>query len=509
MRFTITDVKNKPKDRVSGLKYEYEEEYYTKDSETNETTWESEYKIYEGYSKIPLELLDDWIDAVMKYINDYNSKLNQNVTFKVDMSRNNAMYHTLKFINNVQVEDGWKDFGMIPENEIDAWVEAVTEYHNRANIPMPRDEAKNSINDVNSSRNSGTTPFDSDTSGSTPSIPGAIATATSDPCTFPSAIIQAVKTGPTGPLDTMRNLVNGAKQKINVELSISTDDFNTAVGPTMDPVTNAIDQQLNDRTDKDDLQSEYISKKHSTTITNMEALMEDEGSQDTPSDSSTQTEEEPLLVSNNDKYEIPAWAAEKIAAAMKGRFGRNGVPAQDTLTRFNSHKDYFTRVFKNYGVPEQLIVLSIIESNVKNISTENSATAKGMWQFVRLTAQQYGLLKLKLKPGLGENYNKYNSKNYYIVSNYDKRDQMEPSTEAAAKALRDIRKGRPKIYNWLLVAAGYNWGGGSVSRAITKAGNGADFWEVWKIMPLETRNYVCLTIGLNQYFGMPTDPLFE
>lgn len=509
MRFTVTDVKSKPENGVSRLKYEYGEEYYTQDSETNETSWESEYKIYEGYSKIPLELLDDWINAVMEYINNYNGKLKQDAAFKVDMRRTNAMYHTLKFINNVQVEESWKDFGMIPEDEIDAWVEAVTEYHNKENIPMPRDEVKNSINEVNSSRNSGTTPFDSNTIGSTPSIPSAIATATSDPCKFPSAIMQAVKTGLTSPLDTLRNMVIKAKQKINAELSIITDDFNTAVGQIMDPVINAIEQQLNNRTSKDDLQSEYISKKHSTIITNMEALLEDDGSQDTPNDSSAQTEEEPLLISNNDKYEIPAWAAKKIAAAMKGRFGHNGVPVQDTITRFNNHKDYFTRVFKNYGVPEQLIVLSIIESNVKNISRETSATAKGMWQFTRLNAQQYGLLKLQLKPGLGENYNKYNNKNYDIVSSYDKRDQLEPSTEAAAKALRGIRKDRPKIYNWLFAAAGYNWGGENVSRAITKAGNGADFWEVWKIMPLETRNYVCLIIGLNQYFGMPTDPLFE
>ena len=321
--------------------------------------------------------------------------------------------------------------------------------------------------------------------------------------------MQAVKTGLTSPLDTWKSMVIKAKQKINAELSIITDDFNTAVGQIMDPVINAIDQQLNNRTSKDDLQSEYISKKHSTIITNMEALLEDEGSQDTPNDSSAQTEEEPLLVSNNDKYEIPAWAVKKIAAAMKGRFGHNGVPAQDTISRFNNHKDYFTRVFKNYGVPEQLIVLSIIESNVKNISRETSATAKGMWQFTRLNAQQYGLLKLQLKPGLGANYNKYSNKNYDIVSNYDKRDQLEPSTEAAAKALRDIRKDRPKIYNWLFAAAGFNRGGENVSRAITKAGNCADFREAWKIMPLETRNYICLIIGLNQYFGMSTDPLFE
>lgn len=515
MRYTISDVRNKPEDGVSKLRYGFTEEYYTLDSETNEYTWESEYKINEQYSKIPLELIEDWIDAVMAYIDDYNSKLNQEVTYKVDLGRSNGMFRTYKYINGVEVEKGWKDYGMIPDDEIDAWVDAVTEYHDNAKVPMPGDDVKKSINEVKEKRNSGTTPFDSDTSGSTPSIPSAIATATSDPCKFPSAIIQAVKTGPTGPLDQMRNLVNGAKQKINVELNISTDDFNTAVGPSMDPVTNAIDTEVNSRSNKDNLLRDYYAKKYSTPITNMEKVMETDlqeeqsGGNTSSQGGGDNSNEEPLLVSSNDKHEIPAWAREKITAAMKGRFGKNGVPSQETMTRYNNNKSYFASVFKKYGVPEQMTVLSIIESNVKNISTENSATAKGMWQFIRLTAQQYGLLKLQLKPGLGDNYNKYNSKNYNIVSSYDKRDQMEPATEAAAKLLRDIRKSRKKIYNWLLVAAGYNWGGGSVSKAITKAGNGASFWDVWKLMPLETRNYVCLTIGLNQYIGRSTDPLFE
>lgn len=514
MRYTVTDSRNKPEDGVSKMKYGFTEEYYTLDSETNEYTWESEYKINEQYSKIPLELSEDWLDAVMAYINDYNSKLNQNIKFKVDSGRSNAMYYTHKYINNVQVEEGWKDYGMLSGDEIDAWIDAVAEYHNREGIPMPGDDAKASLDKVNSLRSSLTTMFDSDTSGSTPSIPGAIALATSDPCKFPSAIIQAVKTGPTGPIDQMRNLINGAKQAINVAASISTDDFNTAVGSSMDPVTNTISQQVNGRSDKDNLAYEYFTKKYSTTITNMETVMEADpqetsGGNTTPQGGDNSSNEEPLLVSNNDKHEIPAWAREKITAAMKGRFGKNGVPSQDTISRYNTNKSYFASTFKKYGVPEQMTVLSIIESNVKNISTENSATAKGMWQFIRLTAQQYGLLKLQLKPGLGDNYNKYNSKNYNIVSSYDKRDQIEPATEAAAKLLRDIRKSRKKIYNWLLVAAGYNWGGGSVSKAITKAGNGASFWDVWKLMPLETRNYVCLTIGLNQYLGMSTDPLFE
>ena len=510
MRFTVTDSRNKPKDKVSKMKYGYTEEYYTYDSETNSYAWESEYKIIEKYSKIPSELLEEWLDSVMEYVNEYNKKVIQDVTFKIEQSRTNAMYYTYKYINGVFIEEGWRDFGMIPNKDIDAWVDAVVEYYNKKSIQLPRFKTKNILNEIAKTRNSGTTLFDTDTSGTVPSIPNAIAMSVSDPCKFPSTLMRSVKTGLTGPLDKMRNLISGARKKINVELSISTDDFNTAVGQTMDPVTNTIERQLNDRTDKDDLQSEYISKKHANTITDMKTLLEDDDSQDVNSnDDGNAQGEEAVLVSNNIKHEIPAWAAEKIAAAMKERFGHNAAPSQDILSRFNSHKDYFTKVFKKYGVPEQLIVLSIIESDVKNISTENSATAKGMWQFVRLSAQQYNLLKLQLKPGLGDNYNKYSSKDYDIISSYDKRDQLEPSTEAAAKLLRDIRKGRKKIYNWLLVAAGYNWGGGSVSNAITKAGNGADFWEVWKKMPLETRNYVCLTIGLNQYFGMSTDPLFE
>lgn len=507
MKFTIIDSKNKPKDKVSKLRYGYIEEYYTQNSETNEYTWESEYKITEGYSEISPELLEEWLDSVMKYINEYNKKLNQNITFKVDSRRTNAMYHTFKYINGIQVEEDWKDFGMIPEKEIDNWVYAVTEYYNAENIPMPRDKAKNFINDINNLRNIKTTAFDSNTN-SLMSISKAISTATTDPCKFPSNIMQAVKTGPTGPIDQIRNTIIESKEKIDSELRISTDDFNTAVGPTMDPVTNTVEEQLDNRTDKDDLQSEYISKKYPTTIINMETVMENDDSQNNANDTSIQ-EEEPLLESNNDKHEIPAWAAEKIAEAMKRRFKPNNIPSEKIINRFNKHKSYFSKTFEKYGVPEQLTVLSIIESNVVNITEENSATAKGMWQFIRLTAQDYGLLKLELKPGLGENYNKYNSKNYNIVSSYDKRDQLEPSTEAAAKALRDIRKVRKKIYNWLLVAADYNWGGGNVSKTIKKAGEGADFWEVWKLMPLETRNYVCLTIGLNQYFGMSIDPLFE
>ena len=522
--FTVSDVKIKPDNKVSQMIYSETNEYYTFDSDTNEYTWESEYNIMEHRSHISSELIEDWLTAVMNYVNNYNSKLNiSNIKFEVMEIRENAMYSYKKYINNALVEEGWKDYGMISESDMDAWVTGVTNFRKKFNMPLPKDKMKESLNKINTVRNMSTSPFDSDTSGSTPNLLSAIATLTTDPCNFPSKITEAVKTGTSGPIDKMKNSIIGLKKEININISKSTDDFNIAVGPTMDPVINTVETQVNNRSDEDDVADEYYRKNYAQELELINKRLEKintstpkntsgtSGTNETSGEftSDDNYENNDIILSTSNGYEIPTWMSTNISNAMKARFSNNGVPDKSTIDRYNEHKTFFFQTFQKYNVPTQLTVLSIIESNVKNISKENSATAKGMWQFIRLVGQDYGLLQLALKPGLGEDYNKYNSKNYDIVSTYDKRDEMEPSTIAAAKLLRDIRKGRKKIYNWLLVAAGYNWGGGNVSKAITKAGSDASLWDVWKRMPLETRNYVCLVIGLCNYLGYSLEPLFE
>ena len=509
MSYTISDVKTKPVNDVTKLSYSEVEEYYTQDSSDNSYSWESEYKIKERNSKIPSELLDEWVEAVMKYIDDYNSKLQGlSVKFEILNVRTNAMYNYKKYLNGTLTDEGWADYGMINEDDMEAWVEAVMKFRKENNLGLPLDAALGSISELKAKISIPTSPFDSDF-GEIPTIPSALQMLTSDPCKFPAKIVEAVKTGTLSLIDTVKHKINSVKEEVKETIKKVTDDFNISVKPMLTPVISAVASQITGMGDEIQIAQEYYRKKFASEIDNMTALMEQEESDDT-SDSSTESEEEEeaVLVTSDAKYEIPSWMTENIKTAMNGRF-KGGIPSKEVIDRYNEHKSYFTSTFKKYGVPEQLTVLSIIESNVKNISTENSETAKGMWQFVRLTAQQYGLLKLALKPGLSENYNKYSSKNYNIVSDYDKRNQMEPSTEAAAKLLRDIRKTRKKINNWLLVAAGYNWGGGNVSSAITKAGNGANVWDVWQRLPLETKNYVCLTIGLCNYLGMSTDPLFE
>lgn len=522
MSYTVSDVKIKPADNVSQMIYSETNEYYTLDSSTNEYTWESERNIMEHRSNISSEHFDDWLEAVMNYINDYNDGLGEpSVRFEISALRNNAMYNYKKYLNGTLVEEGWMDYSMVSEKEIDAWVTGVVNFRKENNIPLPKEEASASLNQVNSVRNLGTSPYDDDTSGSTPNIVSAISCATTDPCKFPSKLLEAVKTGLSGPMDKINNIVMGLKKEVNLNLSMSVDDFNTAVGPVMDPVINAVETQVNNRSDEDDVADECWRKQFARELELMNQRLAsndngggggggNSGEDGSGGDSSggDDTDDDSPIITTSSSYEIPAWMTANIDNAMKSRFAK-GKPAQDTLDRFNANKSYFFKVFQKYNVPTQLTVLSIIESNVKNISTENSATAKGMWQIVRLSGQQYGLLKLALKPGLGEDYNKYESKNYNIISSYDKRNQLEPSTEAAAKILRDIRKGRTKIYNWLLVAAAYNWGGGNVTKVITKAGKSATLWDVWKRLPLETRNYVCLVIGLCNYLGFSIDPLFS
>lgn len=516
MSYTVSDVKIRPADNVSPMIYTENDEYYTVDSSTNEATWESERNILEHHSNIPTEQFDSWLKAVMDFINDYNDGLGEpSVRFEITAVRSNAMYNYKKYVNDVMTQEGWMDYSMVPEAEMDPWVTGVVNFRKENNMPLPKEEASASLNQVNSVRNLGTSPYDDDTSGSTPNIVSAISCATTNPCQFPSKLTEAVKTGLSGPMDKLNNVVMGLKKEVNLNLSMSVDDFNTAVGPVMDPVINAVETQVNNRSDEDDVADECWRKQFARELELMNRRLETPESDNTSSNGGGNSEgggeeggDDSPIITTSSGYEIPAWMTTNIDNAMKSRFAK-GEPARDTLDRFNANKSYFFKVFQKYNVPTQLTVLSIIESNVKNISTENHATAKGMWQIVRLSGQQYGLLKLALKPGLGEDYNKYESKNYNIVSSYDKRNQLEPSTEAAAKMLRDIRKGRTQIYNWLLVAAAYNWGGGNVTKAITKAGRNATVWDVWKRLPLETRNYVCLVIGLCNYLGFSIDPLFS
>jgi membrane-bound lytic murein transglycosylase D len=137
----------------------------------------------------------------------------------------------------------------------------------------------------------------------------------------------------------------------------------------------------------------------------------------------------------------------------------------------------FEDIFESYGLPRELTVLAIIESALNPMAV-SPTNARGMWQFMRTTARQYGL---------------------EINSYVDERLDPVKSATAAAKYLRDAYM----IFgDWSLAIASYNCGTGNVNKAIRRAGC-KDFWSVYGYLPRETRGYIPNFVGalylLNYY----------
>ncbi len=136
------------------------------------------------------------------------------------------------------------------------------------------------------------------------------------------------------------------------------------------------------------------------------------------------------------------------------------------LTRSGRFLPMILEVFKQKGLPEELVFTAMIESGFDPIAVSR-AGAKGLWQFMAPTARQYGLR---------------------VDRWLDERLDPEKSTVAAANYLRDLYT----IFgSWDLVQAAYNAGEMKVIRAIKGTGT-RDFWSLTnsRLLRDETKNYV-------------------
>ncbi|MGQ9920929.1 MAG: lytic transglycosylase domain-containing protein, partial [Desulfobacca sp.] len=137
------------------------------------------------------------------------------------------------------------------------------------------------------------------------------------------------------------------------------------------------------------------------------------------------------------------------------------------LSRSNRYLPMIKKIFAQYGLPEDLAYLAMIESGYNN-NARSTANAVGMWQFIKGTGLRYGLT---------------------INDEIDERRDPEKATHAAAKYLLDLYK---QFGSWYLAAASYNCGEGRVQREINKNGNMKSFWDLSSnySLPTETKNYV-------------------
>lgn len=169
---------------------------------------------------------------------------------------------------------------------------------------------------------------------------------------------------------------------------------------------------------------------------------------------------------------------------------RNGyaIPDIDTaavinqLNWYGARTDYMQRIVQRgarylyhvveeldkRGMPTELALLPFIESAF-NPQAISSAKAAGMWQFMAATGKDFNLKQSMFK---------------------DDRRGVLDSTDAALNYLSRLYD---LFGDWQLALAAYNWGEGSVQRAIKKQqalGLPTDFVSLTALMPPETRNYL-------------------
>ncbi|MBI5267298.1 MAG: LysM peptidoglycan-binding domain-containing protein [candidate division Zixibacteria bacterium] len=145
--------------------------------------------------------------------------------------------------------------------------------------------------------------------------------------------------------------------------------------------------------------------------------------------------------------------------------------AREAFTRFLTRSKKYTpmmkQILKQYGLPEDLIYLCMVESGF-NPHAYSWARAMGLWQFMAATGRMYGL-----------------NRNWWL----DERKDPIKATHAAARYLRDLYN---DFGNWELAMASYNGGPGRVHRTM-KSMRTEDFWKLK--LKKQTMDYVPLIMA--------------
>ncbi|MES2745653.1 MAG: transglycosylase SLT domain-containing protein [Bdellovibrionota bacterium] len=136
------------------------------------------------------------------------------------------------------------------------------------------------------------------------------------------------------------------------------------------------------------------------------------------------------------------------------------------MVRSASYRETLIPLLQKEGLPPEFFFLAMIESGLSN-SALSHAKASGTWQFMKPTAEHYGL-----------------QVNYWV----DERRDPGKSTLAAARYLKDLYS---QFGDWYLAMAAYNAGPSRVIKAM-RATQSRDYWVLNKSPYLrpETKDYV-------------------
>jgi membrane-bound lytic murein transglycosylase D len=282
----------------------------------------------------------------------------------------------------------------------------------------------------------------------------------------PGIIAEAEKAYATGQEDYKAGHLDAAKQ-----------DFNHAVDLLMQgPVDIKSDDRLQEEFDKI---TEEINKLEMIAFKEGDGFAEqqpepapiDEANQVTfPADANVIAKAEADL--KNTRSDLPLMMNEYVAGYINYFSTRGRGVFEGAWTRSGRYREMIFRIFKEEGVPQDLIYLAQAESGFKPLALSR-ARARGMWQFMASRGVGYGLRR-----------------SWWV----DDRQDPEKATRAAARHLHDLYN---QFGDWYLAMAAYNSGPGNVQQAVRRTGY-ADFWELYKrnVLPAETKNYVPIILAM-------------
>ena len=191
------------------------------------------------------------------------------------------------------------------------------------------------------------------------------------------------------------------------------------------------------------------------------------------------------LEANNDLWErirkgfaIPDLEHE-LVHVQEQWYGSRPDYIERMTTRSSKYLYHIVEELEQRNMPTELALLPYIESAF-NPQAVSSAKAAGMWQFMPATGTYFDLTQNAFRD--------------------DRRDVLA-STKAALDYLEKLHR---MFGDWHLALAAYNWGEGSVGRAIKRnerQGQGTSYVEL--NMPNETRNYVPKLQAVKNIIGNP------
>ncbi len=172
------------------------------------------------------------------------------------------------------------------------------------------------------------------------------------------------------------------------------------------------------------------------------------------------------------KSDLPLTLNDYVASYITYFSSRGHGTLEHAYARAGRYREMISRVFREEGVPQDLIYLAQAESGFHPLALSR-AGARGMWQFMASRASAYGL-----------------ERNWWV----DERQDPEKSTRAAARHLKDLYN---QFGDWYLAMAAYNSGPGTVQQGVQRTGY-ADFWQLYKrnVLPRETKNYVPIILAM-------------